>query len=224
LTTGKYRHTFLATHMRVMYDRIAEGREYRGEGEARPLIEWLNWAASKAIGSEPHRMGLERVLGAKDAILQLQDAEKMVREGTRKAKWKEFEDEASSINARLMQYEFSYALDLSKQKPISWRMRENEDPTSEFHLPKETTAIHQVIELAKQSLLNKVRKCDCGSYFFARLPAQRFHSKECRVRFWEASEGRKKRRREKAREYYSLHKSGKVATKKDYLHKSGKVR
>ena len=201
-------------------------RQYHGEAEAKELVEWLNWVAAKG-SSVPHRMALERVLGIKEAILQLQDkAQKMMDAGTWKGKSKEFKREEEAVNRKLNDYRFAYALDLSKQEPMVWTMCGSEDLPS-TPVPRETIAVFHVVELAKLSVLDKVRKCKCGDcdkYFFARRPEQHFHAAKCRIRFGEASPERKQRKREQARQRYHLHKSGKVATHKDYVRKSRKVR
>src|SRR5215472_12604319 len=102
-------------------------RQYHGEAEAKELVEWLNWVAAKG-SSEPHRMGLERVLGIKDALLQLQDkAEKMMKAGTWNGKSKDFKHEEEALNTKLDDYRFSHALDLSKQEPMVWTIRGSED-------------------------------------------------------------------------------------------------
>jgi hypothetical protein len=64
------------------------------------------------------------------------------------------------------------------------------------------------MDLADSRLLPRVRLCGCGKYFVARSSLARFCSATCRIEFWESSEERKRRKREKAREYYLLHKAG----------------
>ena len=67
-----------------------------------------------------------------------------------------------------------------------------------------------VLGLVEHKLIANIRRCNCGRYFFARSSLTRFCSSACRIRFWENSEERKQRKREKAREYYLLHKRGVV--------------
>jgi hypothetical protein len=68
----------------------------------------------------------------------------------------------------------------------------------------------EIMNLFKNGDLARLRKCECGTYFFARSSITRFCSEECRVAYWENSENRKEQKRKRAKEYYHLHKSGKV--------------
>lgn len=58
--------------------------------------------------------------------------------------------------------------------------------------------------------VTRIRECSCGKWLFARFSHQRFCSAKCRERSFKSSPEWKAYRREKAREYYRLHKSGKV--------------
>jgi hypothetical protein len=192
-----------------IYDREASARDYYGRFDAEPLLAWLNRISSRK--DEAARIAVAKVILIMESIGSIQDkAAKLMPVGGWKSKPRAVRDEETALNARLSNYEFVYGLDSSKPSPMVWTLRSMEDPTGVAYIPGETLAVHHVVELAKQGLVGKVRKCDCGKYFFARLPSQRFHGKECRVQFWEKSPERKARRREKAREYYNLHKSGKV--------------
>lgn len=71
-----------------------------------------------------------------------------------------------------------------------------------------------VMDLADSKLLSRVRLCGCGKYFVARSSLTRFCSATCRIEFWESSEERKRQKREKAREYYILRKTGIVRRNK----------
>jgi hypothetical protein len=67
-----------------------------------------------------------------------------------------------------------------------------------------------VIELSKSGFLNRVRLCRCGQWFFARRCDSFTCSAKCRNNEYENTEARIEKRRENARQYYWLHKSGKV--------------
>jgi hypothetical protein len=67
-----------------------------------------------------------------------------------------------------------------------------------------------VIELSKNGFLNHVRLCRCGQWFFARRRDSFTCSEKCRLDEYENTDSRIQRRRENARKYYWLHKSGKV--------------
>ncbi len=74
----------------------------------------------------------------------------------------------------------------------------------------ENLAAHAVIQLAKKSLLPRVRQCVCGNYFFANFNHQRSCSAACRHKIYERTEQFKERRRAYMRTYYRLKISGKV--------------
>jgi hypothetical protein len=77
--------------------------------------------------------------------------------------------------------------------------------------PMECVAMRAVIELAQLNALDKLRVCgQCGTWFYARFAHQLFCKKDCQVKHNASSEQWKEYKRKKAREYYQLHKSGKV--------------
>jgi hypothetical protein len=77
----------------------------------------------------------------------------------------------------------------------------------------ECETARDLIRLTEMYLLESVRKCECeyprncGNWYFARFPKQRFCSTECRIRHNASSEEAKKYRREWMRENYSYKKS-----------------
>jgi hypothetical protein len=184
-------------------DRKTRIRDYSGKADAEPLLAWLNRISSKT--DEEACMALDRVTRIIETIGRIQDkATRRRPEGEWKRKPKEIRDEEDALYLMLSNYQFVYGLDRSKPQPMVWTLMSIDDLTS---IPGETLAVHHIVELAKQGLAWKVRKCGCGKYFFARLPAQRFHSKECAVEFWEKSPERKEQKRRKARDYYNLYKN-----------------
>lgn len=63
----------------------------------------------------------------------------------------------------------------------------------------ESQALHALLELAKQGLLERFRRCgdpECGRWFYARFHHQKFHSPECQQRFFKSSDKWKSRRAE----------------------------
>ena len=67
-----------------------------------------------------------------------------------------------------------------------------------------------VIELSKSGFLDRVRRCLCGRWFFARRSDSSTCSGKCRKDQYENTAARVEKRRKNARRYYWLHKSGKV--------------
>lgn len=74
----------------------------------------------------------------------------------------------------------------------------------------DTDAVFHLARLAEQGLLDRLKRCRCGRWVFARFSHQRFCSSKCREQEFRSSDAWKEHRRKKAREYYELHKSGKV--------------
>jgi hypothetical protein len=68
--------------------------------------------------------------------------------------------------------------------------------------------IQTILRMAEGRSITDIRECNCGKLFMARSSLTRFCSPDCRIAFWENSEERKQRKRERAREYYMLHKAG----------------
>lgn len=76
---------------------------------------------------------------------------------------------------------------------------------------KECGAVRALIRLAELNCLGSLKTCgQCGGWFFAKFTHQEFCRKECRIKRNSLSEDWKEYKRNKAREYYQLHKSGSV--------------
>ena len=73
----------------------------------------------------------------------------------------------------------------------------------------ESQAVYEMTWMMPNDI-KKLRECACSKWFYARFSHQRFCSSKCRERAFRSSEVWKAYRRRKAREYYQLHKSGKV--------------
>jgi hypothetical protein len=73
----------------------------------------------------------------------------------------------------------------------------------------EPIAVHGLVGLAEEGLLDRLQLCACGKWYFGRFSHQRFCSPACRVKFWEDSEERKEQKRQRARENYLYKKAHK---------------
>jgi hypothetical protein len=71
----------------------------------------------------------------------------------------------------------------------------------------DVNAVFDLAQLAQMDLLDRIKKCSCGHWMFARFSHQRFCSVRCREREFRSSPEWKEYRRKKAREYYRLHKN-----------------
>jgi hypothetical protein len=75
----------------------------------------------------------------------------------------------------------------------------------------ECIAAHALMRLAELNSLGSLRTCkQCGLWLFAKFAHQQFCRRECRIKQNSSSNEWKEYKRNKAREYYQLHKSGKV--------------
>jgi hypothetical protein len=74
----------------------------------------------------------------------------------------------------------------------------------------ESLAAQSVVELTNKGLLDRLKECDCGRWFFSRFSHQNFCSDRCRKKRHETSEQFRASRREYMRRYYRLKASGKV--------------
>lgn len=74
----------------------------------------------------------------------------------------------------------------------------------------ESVAAHSILELAKAGLLDRINRCDCGKWYFARFRHQHSCSAACRRHVYETTEKFRAARRKYMRKYYRLKNSGKV--------------
>jgi hypothetical protein len=96
-----------------------------------------------------------------------------------------------------------------KKKPLALRFATGADPFGPAF--REHTAANAVVRLAELTSLDSLKTCKhCGLWFFAKFAHQEFCRKECRIKHNSSSDEWKEYKRNKAREYYQLHKSGKV--------------
>jgi hypothetical protein len=74
----------------------------------------------------------------------------------------------------------------------------------------EIAAVMCVMHLGLRDEFERVRKCSCGKFFFARRLDQLYCTTTCRVKYHQSSAQFKAKRRKYQREWYHLKKSGKV--------------
>jgi hypothetical protein len=188
-------------HKATTHDRKRR-RVYRGEATAQLLLEWLNSKPENELRQQA-RFKVEEFV---KSILQL---EQHVGHRRRKQLTEELDRAQTKVNVTLADYLFVQTVDYVPPESLNWTLKCSHDYELNF-VPGEAEAVACAVDLARQGLLTKVRKCACGEYFFARTHDQRHHSTPCREEFWEKSPERKRRRRKLAKRYYRLHRSGKV--------------
>jgi len=196
-------------------------RTYRGEVPANNLVRALRGESWRRYPRTTKRFAklvgdlleLDQILSARTEPVFSKDAKTGAMQP----------DEAISrrvkeINRQLRRYKFSPSIELdgngwSFDLWHTWPI--NVDPP-------EWWVVEFAMELARVGQISRVRRCsDCGNWYFARFAHQRFCTARCRERAFRSSDEWKKHRREKAKEYYWLHKNAKVK-EQNYQRRSNK--
>ena len=199
-------------------------RTYSGEKEGRDVVDWLNFRLFEHEDVRKVWRRIEEVTGRRVnrrrqqerviEILRLYqqgriDWANLERDGlnsvTRSSEKKKSAYER--LQTRLRRYTFyPQFFPAGKFLSFAW-LPIHPDHPDEYG---EVSAIADLAKLAENDLLGHLRECTCGKWIWARFSHQRFCSAKCRERDFRSSEKWKEHRRKKAREYYRLHKSGKV--------------
>lgn len=201
LTKAKYVSTFAVMRKHITHDR-KKRRVYAGEARAQLLLEWLNTKTESALRPGAH-------FKVEDLVKSILQLEQYAGHKRGKQPTEELHRAQTKVNVILADYLFAQTIDYATPGTLRWTLKSSHDLALNF-VPGEAEAVACAVDLARQGVLGKVRKCDCGKYFFARTREQRFHATSCREAFWENSEERKRQKRDKAKDYYKIHKSGKV--------------
>jgi hypothetical protein len=190
-------------------------RNYRGEYDGQKLAAWLNgeeekdgfttWQARERPDefAEAFKESRSNVLWVIKTIRELTAlAEKYGPAASWTESPKDIEDLEHSLTVMLSDYSFSPTLGWVKGEGFKW------DEYNAGHRPAdETWMIRQVVDLSKDGLLDRIRKCSCNRWFFARFAHQVSCSSRCRRNLYEKTDSYRAHRRKKAREYYWLHKT-----------------
>jgi hypothetical protein len=104
------------------------------------------------------------------------------------------------VNAELKRYHYQLFILSGEETPGGWVTTTDYDRT-------DAGLIAAMLDLGPH-LVSRIAFCNCGRAFYRRLQHQQYCSEECRLGFYARSEKWKKYRRDKAREYYWLHKTG----------------
>jgi hypothetical protein len=200
-------------------------RTYSGEKEARDIVGWLNFQLFEDEATRRAWRLIEEVEGKRINRRRQQDRIiKILRlYGQSRIEWEERHGISSrtsnskkkksasqELKRRLRHYTFyPQFFPLGKLLSFAWMSTRPDHPdASEGY--DDVSAIADLAKLAEKDLLGHLRECLCGRWIWARFSHQRFCSAKCREREFRSSEKWKEHRRQKAREYYRLHKSGKV--------------
>lgn len=196
--------------------KLSGRRTYSGEDESKRLVDWLN--------NKPVTKSQLRVLEILRLYNDLQQDWKITRNSKRKADAtemravrtstnKDYYDRMNALERRLRHYTYFPML-----LPIGPIMQLHWCPASEAKKYShgwsvnydDRWAVFDLAQIADMGLLDRLKECTCGRWIWARFSHQQFCSSKCREKHFRSSESWKEHRRIKAREYYQLHKTGKV--------------
>lgn len=191
----------------ILYMSLLQSRDrqkahqFQGESNAQMILQMLN-------GAPPQ--GRERIVAnARSRFLQLLADMKMLL-GMIGPKWDgtltdEISDQFQKVNEKLSKYPGitifypTKANDIQRDDGRSW---ETGEAVWGARPVPESQAVYAAIKLAEQNLLDRLKVCECGNWYFARFSHQKFCTSQCRVEFAESSEVRKEQKRERARQNY----------------------
>jgi hypothetical protein len=188
--------------------RELKERHFRGEILAANVTDWLNGEEREYCG-KASRSSRQRIL---DLILCIHETLDIISTGP---SWnstshppQNVRSAAGELNAKLAKY--PTVPDFNVDREREWSFDIGIDGVTPRVPPGETLAALAVVDLTKQKLLDRVRHCICGNWFFARFAHQQSCSAKCRHKNYEQSEEFKANRRTYMRNYYRLKTSGKV--------------
>lgn len=196
---------------KIVHRQKSGPRTYYGEAEALPVVDWLNvkGGPNRQQAKAEMERGMELILS-------------MYKSAGREPS-PEVQCAQRELNEWMLGYTSSNRIDFG-EKDLIWSRRGNVDlPRS--RVKGEVECADGVVELAQKGVLGQVRKCECGQYFFVRFPKrnppERFCTKACHAQFWEATETRKKQKREWARTNYQSRKELELGSRKAAQRKGG---
>jgi hypothetical protein len=209
LTKAEQKNTFLnvSRQLRRVLKEVA--REYPGEKHARRLIRWLNnsdprdaqtYYRDRITAASRNRVVffLEHVQGLITRI------EASVQEDLEFDPPRDISILERLVNDQLQQYPSTTFFGIYGREWAFDEVIGGNRPAGEW------VAIRSIVELARLKLLDRIRRCTCGAWLYARFSHQHFCSPRCRHRHYESSQEFKVQRRDYMRRYYRLKKSGKV--------------
>jgi hypothetical protein len=182
-------------------------RVFSGETVGKRVAGWLSIGTDelskkiyRAMNAERHHRAEQRRV---EDILHLY---KRLRDCTSQADLKGFPIRKLTRSLRRYSY-YPFFIPADGGSQLEWsstQKKRNEN------LYDDSDAVFDLMELARQGLLERLMQCPCARWIWARFSHQRFCSSKCREKEFRSSPQWKEHRRQKAREYYRLHKSGKV--------------
>jgi hypothetical protein len=210
LTKAEQGNTFL--NMSSVVRRVLKevAREYPGEKHARLLIRWVNNSNPR---DTQHYYPRDRITAAsRNRVVffleHLQGLITRIEASTQEDLELDPPGDISIlerlVNDQLQQYLSTTSFEIYGREWAFEEVISGNRPAGEW------IAIRSIVELAKLKLLDRIRRCTCGDWLYARFSHQHFCRPACRHRHYESSQEFKVQRRDYMRRYYRLKKSGKV--------------
>jgi hypothetical protein len=185
--------------------RELKPREFKGSPFAGNVVGWLNGKQPEHNGKNT-KASRKRILDLIDCIRETL-AEIDTKSPNRELIWfpgRKLGRLINELDCRISEYKLEPFCDIDDNKLFIDEAVCGRVPAGE------SVAAHGVFELLKQDLLDRIRCCICGRWFFARFAHQQSCSAACRHKIYEQSEEFKANRRIYMRNYYRLKASGKV--------------
>jgi hypothetical protein len=175
---------------------------FRGPGDANRLRFLLSWLNGKECGARRRLSGL---------LNQFKLTQQVCRQDARGgAGWivnRKRDKALAELNRLVWQYPMRPVCEFSRSYGLIVCYRNTAPRLARV---REAEAVSLIVALASVGLLERLRPCSCGKWFFGRTSEQRFCSANCRIRHFKSSDEWKAHRRKYMREYYRLQQSGKV--------------
>lgn len=215
--TNQYRHTLDGARLEdvrsyvAMYDSPPRRfqRVYEGEASGTNVASWLNGEGGRnSVASRKRVVALLENLRKILAIVASMPSDfdwDNAGYGAHPPEPEGFDRLTTELAYRLQEYPTCpfFSVDVGRKWFIDdgvWGNR----PSGE------SVAAHSIFEIAKAGLLDRIKQCDCGRWYFARFRHQCSCSTACRRRVYEKTQSFKAKRRKYMRKYYHLKNSGKV--------------
>jgi hypothetical protein len=202
-------------------------REYAGEQEASPVVEWLNAAK---IAPEARR-NYARVLNILQQLLRLDPIADAWRPAYRRPDLMDHDDKytklmaeaygiADRLNASLKHYRLAPQIEPRLGEGGVYVRWESASGSRGFSVMvcdlqgsppfpvSEPRVIQKLLELSRKSCLKRIRACrECDRWFYAKFSHALFCSQQCQQKHFRTSETFKKHKREYMRDLRTKHKA-----------------
>lgn len=175
------------------------------------VLRWLNGQARSEYDGANTPQSRGRVLWLIEAIRSVQDMVRKAPDVTVLLRSsRKLERLCNQIDACLWKYPTALSFQLTRDGECIF-----DDGSLSGRFPAgEGVAIYGVVALARMHMLDRLRRCECGQWLFARFTHQRFHSERCRKRSFERSDKFRQKRSEYMRWYYQMYQSPRTPKKK----------